>query len=112
MYSYRTSIPATPPVGPGMVDTAMTAMRARPSSPGVDKDAYSALGQRNAVEYGRNTSAGNAQFVNNAQNVQLEMAMRGLQQLEQQRRNESSAHNATYARQASVLNSLLQGLYD
>jgi hypothetical protein len=112
--NYRTSIDARPPVDPVMAQNAMAGMQAPASVPGVQADVYAGTGQRNALNYGRTVSQANAQYVTDTRRMQAEMALRGLQQLVQQRQYQNDAVNATLTqrnRQQGMLNSLLSGLY-
>lgn len=111
---YRTTIPTAPPIGPAIRQPAMQAFGAQPPA-NVAPDVYAGLAQRNAVDYDRSAQAANADYVQRARSVQQQMAMRGLQQLAQQRENQTNVANTMFRqnlnRTGGLLNSLLQGVF-
>jgi hypothetical protein len=106
---YRTSISTAPPLDSGMRERAMGAMTGRPL-PGVNADVYAARGQQNAVAYDRAAQQANADYVTKAKQLQAQMAMRGLEQLVQQRQYQNQA-SEQIMRQSGMLNGLLGGLF-
>lgn len=111
---YRTSIPTTPPIDPGMRQNALAALSAMPPR-GVAADVYSGMAQRNAVDYDRAAQKANDDYVERARGIQSQMAVRGLQQLAQQQENQMNIANTVFRqnldRTGGLLNSLLGGLY-
>jgi hypothetical protein len=110
---YRTAIPFTPPIDPGMRQSALAALSAE--APGVDADVYGGLAQRNAVQYDRAAQKQNDDYTARARGIQSQMAMRGLQQLAQQQENQMNIANTVFrqnlGRAGGMLNSVLGGLY-
>lgn len=111
---YRTSIPVTPPIDPGMRQNAIAGLNAPPTR-GVAGDVYAGLAQQNVVNYDRAAQKANDDYVEQARGIQTQMAMRGLQQLAQQRENQMNVANTVFRqnldRTGGLLNSLLGGLY-
>lgn len=111
---YNTTIPTSPPVGAALRQPAMQAFNAAPVA-GVSPDVYAGLAQRNAVDYDRSAQMANADYVQRARGVQQQMAMRGLQQLAQQRENQMNVANTVVRqnlnRTGGLLNALLQGVF-
>ena len=87
MLGYNTGVPVPQPLTPGLRDGALAGL-AKPYA-GVPGDMYASLSQRNAVNYDRSAQQENAEFVNRARDVQLQMAERGLQQMAQSQQQQA-----------------------
>lgn len=122
MLSYKTGIPTTPPlydqqrsgVLAGLAAGAPWGMAGEQNF----NDHYNALSQRNAVEADRAAQMANAEYMQNAQNLQSQMATRGLQQMAQAQQNQDSLGTRRYrdaldtsAGLLGGVNSILRGLF-
>jgi hypothetical protein len=119
MLSYNTGIQASPPITPAMQQAALDGLRQQKVAyPGPGQDVYNAQSQKAAVDMERWAAAQNNQHMQNAQQGQSDMALRGLQQMAQAQQN---ANNLATQRQAMQLdfagqmmggvNGLLSGLF-
>lgn len=123
MLQYKTGIPTTPPLSPDFRAKALAGLSG-PATPWsgagsvARADAYDALAQRNAVNYDRSAQMANAEFVQQARDLQSQMSQRGLQQMAQSQQNQTDLGNrrrqealdTTKAMLGSV-NGLLGGLF-
>lgn len=111
---YNTTVPTSPPAGAVIRQPAMQGFGATPVA-GASPDVYAGLSQRNAVDYDRAAQMANADYVQRARGVQQQMAMRGLQQLAQQRENQMNVANTavrqSLGRTSGLLNALLKGVF-
>jgi len=113
MYSYNTSISAKPAFSTPQRSAALDGL-ARPSpvaAPGSHADVYAGLTSGNVVNFDRAAEMVNQEQALAAQETQGQMAMRGMQQLSQQRQNAQSLGNQRLQTQMGFLNSILSGLF-
>jgi len=114
---YQTGITTPQPASPAM--RAMAAQGLNAPSPmsfgGPHSDVYAAAAKRNAMQFDRAAQMANADTTDQARQIQMQMAMRGLEQMAQQRqsamdiagRRQKMAMDAT----GGMLNGLLNGLF-
>jgi hypothetical protein len=102
MVNYQTSIPAQPAV-------ALQGLMAPPGY--VNRDAYDGLmsGVQNNLD--RQAQMANAQYMQQAGQAQSQMALRGAQQMAQQRQNAQSLSQARRDQAMSYMNNALRGLF-
>ena len=74
------------------------------------RDNFDSLAQRNAVEADRAAQMANAEYVQNAQNLQSQMATRGLQQMAQSQQNQDSLGTRRYQTALDTTSGLLGGV--
>lgn len=113
MYSYNTSISAKPAFSGQQKAAALDGLSS-PSpvkAPGSHADVYAGLTSGNVVNFDRAAEMVNQEQMQAAQETQGQMALRGMQQLSQQRQNAQSLGNQRLQTQMSYLNSILSGLF-
>jgi len=99
---YQTSVDATFP---------SLAVPPRPGIPaGINADVYQGAAQKHAVGLDRAEQAAAADHTQRARAVQQQMAMRGLQQVAQQREQQAGIANTVMRNQLNQAGGLLRGL--
>jgi hypothetical protein len=113
MYQYNTSIPVRPALSEDKRLAALDGLsQASPvQAPGPHADVYAGLASGNRVNFDRAAEMANQNQMLNAQETQGQMALRGIQQLSQQRQNAQNLGTQRLQTQMGFLNSLLSGLY-
>jgi hypothetical protein len=113
MYSYNTSISARPvmPDDKRMAALDGLSQGSPVNAPGSHADVYAGLASGNRVNFDRAAEMANQNQMLNAQETQGQMALRGIQQLAQQRQNAQNLGTQRLQTQMGFLNSLLSGLY-
>jgi hypothetical protein len=110
---YRTQLPVGPVASPALRQQAAQALTA-PSPfafPGSHQDVYSNLASQNATAFDRAATQADAETMQQQRNTQMQMALRGLEQMAQAQDNSRSLAMQAYNNRSGFLNSLLQGLY-
>lgn len=92
---------------------ALNGLGAKPplAVPGTYSDVYANLSRSNQTAFDRSAQEANANQIAQARGIQNQMAMRGMQQLTQQRQNQQSLGNQRLAMNVGLLNGLLSDLY-
>lgn len=119
MISYRTGVPARPPVSQEMRQSALEALLHRPAAwPGAGAqnrdDAYASLAQQNALDYDRAAAKANASFVERARDMQAQTGQRGATQMAQRQEQQGDLALRRYQAAADSLmgiNSILRDLF-
>lgn len=113
MYSYNTSIPARPVMPDDKRFAALDGLsQGSPvQAPGSHADLYAGLASGNRVNFDRAASTANQEHLLKARELQGQTALRGVQQLAQQRQNMQNLGTQRLRTQAGFLNSLLGGLF-
>lgn len=123
MLRYNTGISAAPPISPAARERALSGLAAPIPAWGLAgaqnrADNYSAYQQANSVESDRAAQMANAEYVQKAQDLQSQLAQRGLQQMAQAQQNQTDLGTRRY--QSALdrtqgafnnVNSLLGGLF-
>ena len=113
MYSYNTSVPVGPAVPAHERQAALQGLAATPpiSMPGSHGDVYANLSQKAATDYDRAVQVADADYMSKAMDMRNQMALRGMQQLAQQRANQQALANSRLSNGAGAVSSLLSGLF-
>lgn len=113
MMNYRTQLPVSPAVTPALRQQATAALSA--PSPfafaGQHQDVYAPLAAANATAFDRGATEADAAVMQRARDTQIQMALRGLEQMSQAQDNQRALAMRAYENQGGFLNSLLRGLY-
>lgn len=115
--NYQTGIPIPQPATPAMRTMAQQGLGAPSpmSFGGSHNDVYAGLAKKNQMQFDRSAQEANAQSVDQARQIQMQMAMRGLEQLAQQRQNAADIatrrQRAMFDQTGGMLNGLLGGLF-
>lgn len=115
--NYKTGIPITQPATPAFRAMAQQGLTAQ--SPmafaGQHDDVYAGLAQKNAMNFDRAAQAANNTALQQARDVQMQMALRGLEQVAQERRNAEDIaarrRQAAFGQVGGMLNGLIGDLF-
>lgn len=110
---YNTQLPVQPAVSPALRQQGLAALSA-PSPmafPGAHADVYAGLAAQNATGFDRSAQQINADYMKQARDTQVQMALRGLDQMAQAQDSQRNLASQVNANNSGFLNSLLQGLY-
>jgi hypothetical protein len=113
MYSYNTSIPVKPvvPYQDRMAALGGLSAQSPYKTPGAHSDVYAHLSKGNQTSYDRAVQMADQSHMQRATEMQNQMALRGLQQLSQQRENQQNLANRRTQMVSGFLNGLLTDLY-
>lgn len=113
MYSYNTSIPVKPvvPYADRMAALGGLSAQSPYSVPGSHGDVYAHMSKANQTNYDRAVQMADQDHMRQAQDLQSQMALRGMQQLTQQRENQQSLANRRTQMVSGFLNGLISDLY-
>lgn len=78
---------------------------------GSHADVYNGLAKGNLIDFQRAAQAADTQQMQRSRDAQLQTALKGLQQQAQEETNQQTLANQVYGNRASMLNSLLSGLF-
>lgn len=111
--NYNTRLPVEPAVSPLLRQQGQQALSAPSpfSFPGQHQDVYAGLAAQNATGFDRGATEIDANTMQRARDTQIQMALRGLEQMAQAQGNQRNLAMQAYSNQSGFLNSLLQGLY-
>lgn len=110
---YNTNLPVEPAITQDLRQRGAAALSAPSpfSFQGPHRDVYAGLAAQNANAFDRQATEIDAGVMQQARNTQMQMALRGLEQMAQTQDNQRSLAMQAYGNQTGFLNSLLQGLY-
>lgn len=78
---------------------------------GPHRDVYAGLAQNNATGFARDATSADIDTMKRTREMQMQMALRGLEQMSQAQDNSRQLSNQMFSNQTGFLNGLLAGLY-
>lgn len=114
MLTYNTTLPNSPPFEPTQLTSALDGLKIR--SPykqfgSTHQDALNWLGDNNANVYRRAADRANTEYAMRQQEAESQLALAGLQQMNEAQQNQRSLQNSRLQQMTGVVGGLLQGVF-
>lgn len=110
---YQTGVPFTGAIPPAVRQDGQRALAAPSpfSFQGPHADVYAGLAQNNATAFDRSAQLADIDQMKQSRETQMQMALRGLEQMAQTQDNARNLSNQLYGNQTGFLSGLLSGLF-